>query len=204
MHQWVAELHAWSPLQRVVIIHGTSFNARQRKHVVRVLCRDDRPGNVLITSYSTLALKPEIFVDCDWHYVVLDEGERCILRRSFQKERPSGHKIRNPHARVTRAAKELCTPHRLLLTGSPMQNNLRELWSLIDFVAPGRLGALQVRDFETPLLLCFNSSHRHSWPNSACRSHRAAMQTRTTCKCAPRTSVRASYATQSRQSCCGA
>jgi SNF2 family DNA or RNA helicase len=45
---------------------------------------------------------------------------------------------------VTRAVKELNTPHRLILSGSPLQNNLRELWSLFDFIYPGKLGTLPV------------------------------------------------------------
>ncbi len=44
---------------------------------------------------------------------------------------------------VTRAIKQIRTPHRLILSGSPLQNSLKELWSLIDFVYPGRLGSLK-------------------------------------------------------------
>jgi DNA excision repair protein ERCC-6 len=49
---------------------------------------------------------------------------------------------------VTLAAKRLPTSHRLLLTGAPIQNRLVELWSLFDFVYPGRLGTLPVFDRE--------------------------------------------------------
>jgi len=59
-----------------------------------------------------------------WSLAVLDEGQR----------------IRNSSSQVTSAAKRLRTPHRLLLSGTPIQNNLRELWSLYDFAFPGRLG----------------------------------------------------------------
>lgn len=45
---------------------------------------------------------------------------------------------------VTLAVKMLCTPHRVILSGSPMQNSLKELWSLFDFVFPGKLGTLPV------------------------------------------------------------
>jgi SNF2 family DNA or RNA helicase len=49
--------------------------------------------------------------------------------------------------------KELLTPHRLLLSGSPLQNNLKELWSLVDFIYPGRLGSLKefTERFATPI-----------------------------------------------------
>jgi len=45
---------------------------------------------------------------------------------------------------VSRAVKQFSTPHRLLLSGSPMQNSLKELWSLFDFILPGKLGTLPV------------------------------------------------------------
>ena len=64
-----------------------------------------------------------------------------------------GLKIRNPDAEVTIACKRLRTPHRLLLSGTPIQNDLRELWSLFDFVFPGRLGTLPVfmSEFADPI-----------------------------------------------------
>lgn len=91
----------------------------------------------MITSYSTMTLERDLLLKYDWHYVILDEG----------------HKIRNPDARVTVTAKKFRTPHRLILSGTPMQNSLKELWSLFDFVFPGRLGALPVflREFGVPI-----------------------------------------------------
>ncbi|XP_048419473.2 DNA excision repair protein ERCC-6 isoform X4 [Stegostoma tigrinum] len=75
----------------------------------------------------------------DWHYVILDEG----------------HKIRNPNAAITVACKQFRTPHRIILSGSPMQNNLKELWSLFDFVFPGKLGTLPVfmEQFSVPITM---------------------------------------------------
>ena len=61
-----------------------------------------------------------------------------------------GHVLRNMHAGVTQVAKEINTTHRLLLTGAPMQNNLKELWCLFDFVCPSRLGTLSL--FETQFI----------------------------------------------------
>ena len=53
------------------------------------------------------------------------------------------------------AAPQFATPHRLILSGSPMQNNLKELWSLFDFVFPGKLGTLPVfmEQFSVPITL---------------------------------------------------
>lgn len=52
--------------------------------------------------------------------------------------------MRNPDAEVTLAAKQLQTVHRVIMSGSPIQNRLTELWSLFDFVFPGKLGTLPV------------------------------------------------------------
>ena len=64
-----------------------------------------------------------------------------------------GHKIRNPDAKMTLSVKQLATAHRLILSGSPLQNNLKELWSLFDFIYPGKLGTLPVflQQFSSPI-----------------------------------------------------
>jgi DNA excision repair protein ERCC-6 len=93
------------------------------------------PGHVLVTTYAHLRAAKASLMRHAWHYVILDEG----------------HRIRNPDAGVTLAAKQLNTEHRIILSGSPVQNNLRELWSLFDFISPGRLGDLPA--FEADLHL---------------------------------------------------
>ena len=66
-----------------------------------------------------------------------------------------GHKIRNPDTGITLAVKQFDTPHRLIMSGSPIQNSLTELWSLFDFVLPGKLGTLPVfkEQFELPITI---------------------------------------------------
>ncbi|KAK5972601.1 hypothetical protein GCK32_004138 [Trichostrongylus colubriformis] len=68
----------------------------------------------------------EFILPLAWHYVILDEG----------------HKIRNPNAQITVALKKIHTPCRLILSGTPLQNTLVEIWSLMDFVYSGRLNTL--------------------------------------------------------------
>jgi len=55
-----------------------------------------------------------------------------------------GHLIKNPKAKISQAVKKLVSNHRLILTGTPIQNNVLELWSLFDFLMPGFLGAEKV------------------------------------------------------------
>ncbi|XP_075466382.1 LOW QUALITY PROTEIN: DNA excision repair protein ERCC-6, partial [Ascaphus truei] len=136
MNQWVTEFHAWWPPFRVAVLHDTGTHAGQKVKLIREL---GTGRGVLITSYSYVRLMQEELQRHFWHYIILDEG----------------HKIRNPNAGVTMACKQFRTPHRIILSGSPMQNNLRELWSLFDFVFPGKLGTLPVfmEQFSVPITM---------------------------------------------------
>ncbi|CAK7346372.1 unnamed protein product [Dovyalis caffra] len=89
-------------------------------------------SGLLITTYEQLRLLGEKLLDFEWGYAVLDEG----------------HRIRNPNAEVTLVCKQLQTVHRIIMTGAPIQNKLTELWSLFDFVFPGKLGVLPVFEAE--------------------------------------------------------
>ncbi|KAM3836498.1 DNA excision repair protein ERCC-6 isoform 1-T3 [Vipera latastei] len=136
MHQWVKEFHAWWPPFRVAVLHETGSYANKKVKLIReiVAC-----NGILITSYSYIRLLQDNLQKYNWHYVILDEG----------------HKIRNPKAAVTLACKQFSTPHRIILSGSPLQNHLKELWSLFDFVFPGKLGTLPVflEQFSVPITM---------------------------------------------------
>ncbi|KAG6923336.1 ERCC excision repair 6, chromatin remodeling factor [Chelydra serpentina] len=136
MHQWVKEFHSWWPPFRVAVLHETGSYANKKVKLIREIAACH---GILITSYSYIRLMQDNINSYDWHYVILDEG----------------HKIRNPNAAVTLACKQFRTPHRIILSGSPMQNNLKELWSLFDFVFPGKLGTLPVfmEQFSVPITM---------------------------------------------------
>ncbi|SGZ41566.1 related to TATA-binding protein-associated factor MOT1 [Hanseniaspora guilliermondii] len=80
--------------------------------------------SVVVTSYDVVRQDIDVLKKYDYNYCVLDEG----------------HIIKNPHSKLAIAVKELRSNHRLLLTGTPIQNNVVELWSLFDFLMPGFLG----------------------------------------------------------------
>lgn len=136
MHQWVKEFHTWWPPFRVAVLHETGSSTHKKEKLIQdiVHCH-----GILVTSYSYIRLMQDDISRHDWHYVILDEG----------------HKIRNPNAAITLACKQFRTPHRIILSGSPMQNNLRELWSLFDFIFPGKLGTLPVfmEQFSVPITM---------------------------------------------------
>lgn len=163
LRQWVNEFHVWWPPLRVSILHSSGsgmvdmtnesrFEEEERlyrgkekappkgmKAARGVVDRVVKQGHVLVTTYAGLQTYADIIVPVKWDYAVLDEG----------------HKIRNPNTKITVAAKELQTHNRIILSGTPMQNNLTELWSLFDFVYPMRLGTLQIfkEKFEVPIKL---------------------------------------------------
>jgi TATA-binding protein-associated factor len=84
--------------------------------------------DIVITSYDICRNDADILMPLNWNYLVLDEG----------------HLIKNPRAKVTIAVKSLLSNHRLILSGTPIQNNVLELWSLFDFLMPGFLGTEKV------------------------------------------------------------
>lgn len=147
LKQWVAEFQQWWPAMRVVILHSTGSGIKdkssdengQSNRGKELTDEVFRTGHIICTTYQGLTQGYEFLLSRDWSYVVLDEG----------------HKIKNPDINLTLACKSLRTSHRLMLTGTPIQNNMVELWSVFDFVYPGLLGTLPTfkAEFETPIKL---------------------------------------------------
>lgn len=84
--------------------------------------------DIVITSYDICRNDVENIGGFNWNYCVLDEG----------------HIIKNSKAKLTQAVKRIRANHRLILSGTPIQNNVLELWSLFDFLMPGFLGTEKV------------------------------------------------------------
>ncbi|KAJ0979707.1 hypothetical protein J5N97_015181 [Dioscorea zingiberensis] len=80
--------------------------------------------NVIITSYDIVRKDIDYLGKLSWDYCILDEG----------------HIIKSSRSKITGAVKQLKAEHRLILSGTPIQNNVLELWSLFDFLMPGFLG----------------------------------------------------------------
>ncbi|XP_040187286.1 DNA excision repair protein ERCC-6-like isoform X2 [Rana temporaria] len=120
---WVREFEKWTPGMRVNEFHGTSKKERARN-----LEKIQRKGGILITTYQMLInnwqqLSTYIAREFVWDYVVLDEA----------------HKIKTSSTKTAKACAALPAKNRVLLTGTPVQNNLKELWALFDFACQGTL-----------------------------------------------------------------
>ncbi|KAL0279382.1 UNVERIFIED_CONTAM: hypothetical protein PYX00_000958 [Menopon gallinae] len=79
--------------------------------------------NLIVASYDIVRKDIDFFKDIKWNYCILDEG----------------HIIKNGKTKASKAIKSLVANHRLILSGTPIQNNVLELWSLFDFLMPGLL-----------------------------------------------------------------
>jgi len=167
LQHWLQELKVWAPGIRRILIHqsgesdGTSrtISSELLRALGRWLKRsrvdrmneaiDDEDmqamephsfcgtGYAVVTTYENLRRNVACYAGHDWSYIVLDEAQ----------------KIRNADADVTVACKRIRTPHRIAMSGTPIQNDLKELWSLFDFVFPGRLGTLPAfeQEFADPI-----------------------------------------------------
>jgi superfamily II DNA or RNA helicase len=125
---WTAELTRFAPHLRVVVLHGLDRHERRR----------DLTGvHVVITTYTVLSRDIEDMVALPWHMVVLDEAQA----------------IKSANAKATHAVCRLDTRHRLCLSGTPIENNLGELWSQFAFLMPGLLGTRKSfnRRFRAPI-----------------------------------------------------
>ncbi|NLE56471.1 MAG: DEAD/DEAH box helicase family protein [Lentisphaerae bacterium] len=120
LDNWLAEAQRFTPELRSVIIRGT-----ERAKVFLDLDQYD----LIITSYALLRRDSFEYESMEFDYVVLDEAQH----------------IKNPRTANAHACKELKADHRLVLTGTPVENSPSDLWSLFDFLLPGYLGTH--RDF---------------------------------------------------------
>jgi SNF2 family DNA or RNA helicase len=112
---WSRELRRFAPSLRKVILHGPQ----------RAAGWDVAPAaDVVITTYGLLVRDRERFEELDYHYVILDEAQT----------------IKNVRSQSHKAVRALEARHRLCLTGTPVENNLDELWSLFHFLMPNLLG----------------------------------------------------------------
>ena len=96
-----------------------------------------REHDLVLTSYALIHRDLEAFATQRFHILALDEAQH----------------VKNPGAKVSRAVRQLDAAHRLCLSGTPVENHLGELWSLVDFLMPGLLGTAEsfTQTYRTPI-----------------------------------------------------
>ncbi len=115
---WAAEAARFTPGLRVVVHHGSSRSAADE------LAEDLVGADVVITTYGTAVRDVEALADRPWSRIVLDEAQA----------------IKNPANETTQQLRRIASPSRIALTGTPIENGLGDLWSILDFTNPGLVG----------------------------------------------------------------
>jgi non-specific serine/threonine protein kinase len=128
---WKGELEKFAPQLRVCLAHHSEMDAASLDQIARQPARELAKYDVVITTY-TLVRREEWPRKVDWRLVVLDEAQA----------------IRNAGSAQSKAVRQLRSAGRVILTGTPVENHLGDLWSLFDFCVPGLLGSIaQFRTF---------------------------------------------------------
>eukprot|EP00092_Neocalanus_flemingeri_P007907 GFUD01008533.1.p1 GENE.GFUD01008533.1~~GFUD01008533.1.p1 ORF type:complete len:945 (-),score=300.16 GFUD01008533.1:289-3123(-) len=141
---WCNEFERFAPKVPCVLYHGNmQERLLLREKLSEVTTCDEVDGkpmmNVVVTSYEIAMNDRAAFSSVMWRYIVVDEG----------------HRLKNMNCRLIRELKQYHSANRLLLTGTPLQNNLSELWSLLNFLLPEIFDDLRV--FES----WFNAKELH-------------------------------------------
>ena len=115
---WRREVERFAPGLRVLVHHGGS------RHEGEAFAQALQAYDVVITSYGTARRDAEILQPVEWSDLILDEAQN----------------IKNPSAKQSQAVRRFKAANRVALTGTPVENHLTELWSVLEFLNPGYLG----------------------------------------------------------------
>jgi chromatin-remodeling ATPase INO80 len=124
LHNWQQEIKKFVPTLKVLPYWGTAGDRKvlrkfwDRKH--RIYKKETAPFNVCVTSYQVVVSDVAYFSKMRWQYMILDEAQAIKSSSSARWKSLLGFNCRN----------------RLLLTGTPIQNNMQELWALLHFIMP--------------------------------------------------------------------
>ncbi len=134
---WERELARFAPDMSVLVHHGPDRFTRQRVSLPKRAQRAD----VVLTSYSLVARDADELAAVRWARIALDEAQQ----------------VKNPGAAQTRAVRRITAPRRIALTGTPVENNLSELWSIMHILNPGLLGS--ARSFRETFAIPIEREH---------------------------------------------
>eukprot|EP01132_Coremiostelium_polycephalum_P000977 gene977-1243_t len=113
---WCREFQNWCPFLRVVKFHGNKDERADIKKNKLVFKKFD----VCVTTYEMVIKEKAAFKKFSWRYIIIDEA----------------HRIKNENSVLSKGVRLFNSQFRLLITGTPLQNNLHELWSLLNFLLP--------------------------------------------------------------------
>ncbi|KAG5462107.1 MAG: SNF2 family N-terminal domain-containing protein, partial [Olpidium bornovanus] len=116
LHNWVKEFNRWVPDLDVMSLHG---DKNDRAAIVKDVLLGNK-FDICVTSYEMCLREKSHLKKFAWQYIVIDEA----------------HRIKNENSMLSQIVREFNSKNRLLLTGTPLQNNLHELWALLNYLLP--------------------------------------------------------------------
>ena len=116
IYNWKNELETFAPDLNVLVLHG---NKNERKELIKTI----KDNDLVLTTYTILKNDFKELEDIVFDYCIIDEAQN----------------IKNPYSQNSEAVKKVNAKVRFALTGTPIENNLLELWSIFDFIMPGYL-----------------------------------------------------------------
>jgi SNF2 family DNA or RNA helicase len=116
LHNWQREAERFTPGMKVLVLESGAARHNLRKQIPQ--------HDIIVTNYALLRRDLEEFHKFSFRAVILDEAQF----------------IKNPGAQVTQSVKQLKCENKIALTGTPLENRLLDLWSIVDFIQPGYLG----------------------------------------------------------------
>ncbi|XP_078670176.1 lymphocyte-specific helicase-like isoform X2 [Branchiostoma floridae x Branchiostoma belcheri] len=120
LSNWYSEFRRFSPKVPVLIYHGTQAQRTKLRRKIFRVHGELGVHPIVITSYEITMRDSRFLAVHHWKYIIVDEG----------------HRIKNLNCRLIREIKKIPTANKILLTGTPLQNNLAELWSLLHYLLP--------------------------------------------------------------------
>lgn len=122
LSNWCNEFARWCPSIRVIRFHGNKEERQEMAHTYfrASMAQEDRDWDVCVTTYEVVNLERSVLQKMAWRYLIIDEA----------------HRLKNEESQFSQTVRMLSTQQRLLLTGTPLQNNLHELWALLNFLLP--------------------------------------------------------------------
>jgi len=132
---WVSEIGRFFPGEEVFTPFDFTGSPKTRRTAWQTHLNK---SNIVVTSYSILRNDISLLENVLWNWCILDEG----------------HLLKNPKTATAKASRRLKAQHKLILTGTPIQNNVNEIWATFDFLMPNFLGSNSqfLKEFAKPII----------------------------------------------------
>jgi SWI/SNF-related matrix-associated actin-dependent regulator of chromatin subfamily A member 5 len=117
VQNWMNEFTRWVPTIKVACLKGMQA---ERAEFVNNVLPDEKEWDVIVSSYESIMIEKGPLKKINWKYIIIDEA----------------HRIKNDESKLSQVVRSFSSKNRLLITGTPLQNNLHELWALLNFLVP--------------------------------------------------------------------